>query len=207
MVQNRVRIRFSKQGDLRLISHRDLLRTLERLFRRAEIGVRPSEGFHPKPRMNFASPLALGIPGLDEIVEVDLVEMVPPSELLERLNAHSVPGLTFHAADTLDHTRKAQARSLRYAVTLAESDVDRVSEAAVALWNSPTCSVVRESDSRSVDIRPLIEELGVEGNTLHMSLLVSDQIGVRARDVLEQLGLSDLEMTGDVVRTAVELKA
>ena len=35
MVRQRVRIRFAKQGDLRLIGHRDLMRTWERLFRRA----------------------------------------------------------------------------------------------------------------------------------------------------------------------------
>ena len=35
-----------------------------------------SEGFHPKPRMNFPSALALGIAGLDEVLEVDLAESV-----------------------------------------------------------------------------------------------------------------------------------
>ena len=33
----RVRIRFRKEGDLRLISHRDLLRLFERLFRRGKL--------------------------------------------------------------------------------------------------------------------------------------------------------------------------
>jgi radical SAM-linked protein len=206
MVQTRVRIRFSKQGDLRLISHRDLLRTFERLFRRAAIDVRQSEGFHPKPRMNFASPLALGIAGLDEVLEVDLVDCVSPDELLETLNRHTVPGLSFHAAETLDHTRKAQAHSLCYAAALKESDVEQVASSAAALMASSNCVVRREHDDRALDIRPLIEDLRVEGTVLQMKLLVSDQIGVRARDVLEELGLGDLESTGLVTRTAVELK-
>ena len=37
-VRQRVRIRFCKQGDLRLMGHRDLARLLERLFRRAGSG-------------------------------------------------------------------------------------------------------------------------------------------------------------------------
>jgi len=206
MVQTRVRIRFSKQGDLRLISHRDLLRTFERLFRRAAIDVRQSEGFHPKPRMNFASPLALGIAGLDEVLEVDLVDFISPDELLETLNRHTVPGLSFHAVEMLDHTRKAQAHSLCYAAALPESDVEQIASSAAALMARPTCVVRREHDDRAVDIRPLIEDLRVEGTVLQMKLLVSDQIGVRARDVLEELGLGDLELTGLVTRTAVELK-
>ena len=192
---------------MRLISHRDLLRTFERLFRRAEICVRPSEGFHPKPRMNFASPLALGIAGLDEVLEVDLAAPQLLETLLETLNRHSVPGLRFHSAESLDHTRKAQARSLRYAAALPESEVERVALAAAALWAAPSCLAIRESDGRSIDIRPLIEELSVKGQSLQMTLLVSDQIGVRARDVLEQLGLSDLEMSGELFRTGVELRA
>jgi radical SAM-linked protein len=206
MVPNRVRVRFSKHGDLRLISHRDLVRTLERLFRRAEIDVRLSEGFHPKPRFNFASPLALGTAGDDEVVEVDLTEAIETPSLLERLNRQSVPGLSFHSAESLDHTRKAQAARLRYRVELPESDARRVEGAVADLLAGATCIVVREPDARAVDIRPLVEDLRVEGSSLRMTLLVSDQAGVRPRDVLEQLGLGDLEAAGCVTRTAVELK-
>ena len=74
MVRLRVRIRFSKQGDLRLIGHRDLMRCLERLFRRAGLALSFSEGFHPKPRMTFPLALAVGIEGVDEVMEVELAE-------------------------------------------------------------------------------------------------------------------------------------
>ena len=84
---SRVRIRFCKQADLRLISHRDLVRTIERLFRRAGVAVSLSEGFHPKPRMMFPSALAVGIDGLDEVLEVDLADALEPDELLGKLNA------------------------------------------------------------------------------------------------------------------------
>ena len=46
MSRQRVQIRFRKHDDLRFIGHRDLLRTLERLFRRAGLKLRMSEGFH-----------------------------------------------------------------------------------------------------------------------------------------------------------------
>ena len=74
MVRLRVRIRFSKQGDLRLIGHRDLMRCLERVFRRAGLALGFSQGFHPKPRMTFPLALAVGIEGLDEVMEVELAE-------------------------------------------------------------------------------------------------------------------------------------
>jgi radical SAM-linked protein len=64
----RVRIRFTKQDDLRWIGHRDLMRVWERLFRRAGVALSMTEGFHPKPRINFPSALAVGIAGMDELL-------------------------------------------------------------------------------------------------------------------------------------------
>ena len=71
--RHRVRIWFRKAGDLRFISHRDLVRTWERIFRRAELQLSRSEGFHPKPRMSFPAALAVGIAGTHELVEIELV--------------------------------------------------------------------------------------------------------------------------------------
>jgi len=93
MVRQRVRMRFCKQGDLRLIGHRDLMRCLERLFRRAGLPLAMSQGFHPKPRMTFPSALALGIEGVDEVLELELTESPPAEELLQRLTPHAPPGL------------------------------------------------------------------------------------------------------------------
>ena len=92
MVRQRVRMRFCKQGDLRLIGHRDLMRCLERLFRRAGLPLAMSQGFHPKPRMTFPSALALGIEGVDEVLELELTESPPAEELLQRLTPHAPPG-------------------------------------------------------------------------------------------------------------------
>jgi radical SAM-linked protein len=85
MIRQRIRIRFAKQDDLRWLSHRDLLRTWERLIRRAGLPLSMTEGFHPKPRMNFPSALAVGITGLDEVVELELCEERTAEELLEHL--------------------------------------------------------------------------------------------------------------------------
>ena len=69
MNRQRLRIRFSKQGDLRFISHRDLVRAFERLFRRTHMPLQMSEGFHPKTKMTFPSALALGVEARDEVME------------------------------------------------------------------------------------------------------------------------------------------
>ena len=89
----RYRIRFAKTDLLRWISHRDLARLWERLLRRARLELSMTEGFHPKPRVSFPSALALGIEGLDEVVEIDLAEEISVSDLLQRLSEDNQPGL------------------------------------------------------------------------------------------------------------------
>ena len=74
--ETRLRIRFTKCGDVRWISHRDLARVWERLLRRAGLQLAFSQGFHPKPRISFPSALALGIEALDEVVELEVLGIV-----------------------------------------------------------------------------------------------------------------------------------
>ena len=101
MVRPRVRIRFSKQSTLRLIGHRDLMRSLERLFRRAGLSLGMSEGYRPKPRMNFPLALAVGIEGRREVMELEVNEAPPADELLARLRAQAPPGLRIESLEVL----------------------------------------------------------------------------------------------------------
>ncbi len=115
MVRLRVRIRFCKQDDLRLIGHRDLMRCFERLFRRACVPLGMSQGFHPKPRMTFPLPLAVGIEGKDEVMEFELAEPISAEDLSARLKSHVPQGLRLRSAIILPPgAKKAQVRSASY---------------------------------------------------------------------------------------------
>src|SRR5437867_8333000 len=87
------RIRFRKAGDLRLVSHHDLMRCFERMLRRAELPFHSTEGFNPHPRMAFALSLPLGVVGTDEVVELELNEALPPAGVQQRLARQARPAL------------------------------------------------------------------------------------------------------------------
>src|SRR5262245_28393195 len=114
-IRHRLRIRFRKEDDLRLISHRDLLRTLERLFRRANLPLGMSEGFHPKPRMSFPSALAVGIAGTDEVMELELCQELTADEVRAALDPHMPPGLHFNRIEVLPAgAKKAQVNCVQF---------------------------------------------------------------------------------------------
>src|SRR5262245_58560399 len=89
------RLRFKKGGDLRFLSHLDLLRSVERLCRRAAVPFKSTEGFHPAPRIVFALALPLGVSGRNEVLEIELTETLETDVLLDRMAKQSPNGLQF----------------------------------------------------------------------------------------------------------------
>jgi len=207
MVRQRVRIRFCKQGDLRLVGHRDLARSMERLFRRAGLRLGMSQGFHPKPRMSFPSALGLGIEGLDEVMELELAESYTAGELLERLAEHAPPGLTFRSVALLPPgTRKAAVKSARYQVSIPAERRADVSDRMARLLAASSCPIKRAAGRGPIDVRPFLQELALREGVLTMRLSIGRGASAGPRDVLRALGLEWLEPEGVyLTRTTVEL--
>lgn len=209
MARQRVRIHFAKQGDLRLISHRDLMRTWERLFRRAGVALAMTEGFHPKPKMMFPSALAVGIEGLDEVLEIELLEEHEPARLAELFRSHAPPGLAIHGVEPLTGSGKTRLRGMTFMVDLPADRRALAAERIQWLWQQSSYRVTREGRAAPIELRPLIEELALDGDgTLLIRLRVEGDGSARPREVLEALGLADVEALGIVLRrTAVELSS
>ena len=189
-VRQRVRIRFSKQGDLRLIGHRDLARLLERLFRRAGLRLGMSEGFHPKPRMSFPSALAVGVEGCEEVMELELAENWTAPALHRRLNEFALPGIAFGAVeDCPPGAAKACIRSLTYEIPLQQRLCEGLNRRISELMDSDSCPVQRAKGGKPLDLRPQLESLEFSEGILSMRIRVSDAATPAPREVLAALGL------------------
>lgn len=77
-----VRLRYEKLGIMQFLSHLEVMKTWEQLFRREGVPMIYSEGFNPKPKMNFALPLAVGIEALNDYLEVEVAEGYDTEKLL-----------------------------------------------------------------------------------------------------------------------------
>ncbi|NUQ65090.1 MAG: DUF2344 domain-containing protein [Pirellulales bacterium] len=190
-----------------MIGHRDLVRSMERLFRRAGLRLGMSEGFHPKPRMSFPLALAVGIEGLDEVMELELAESCTAEELDRRLARHALPGLTFSSIEVLSPgDKKARIRSASYRIVVPPDRLAEATARVAELCSSPQWLVQREGKPAPVDFRPDLESLAVQDGVVSMRLCGREG-GAGPRDVLAALGLSDLEEQGVcLTRTQVELQ-
>lgn len=205
-VRQRVRLRFRKQGELRWIGHRDLARSLERWFRRAGLRLGMSQGFHPKPRMSFPAALAVGIEGLDEVMELELAEVTTADELHQRLAPHGLPGLILTSIQLLPPgAKKAQVRSFCYQIRIPEAQRSATAERVAQLLAATSLALPRPGKA-PIDVRAALEELSLEDETLSIRLR-GHEGAAGPRDVLTALGLADLPQQGEyLTRTRVELQ-
>lgn len=81
-----VRIRFSKTGQAKYISHLDTNRVFSRALARAKIDLWFTEGFNPHPYMSFSLPLSLGVESYCENVDIRILNDISNEEIKKRLN-------------------------------------------------------------------------------------------------------------------------
>ena len=207
MTRQRVRLRFRKDGDLRLISHRDLVRVFERLFRRAGLQLGLSAGFHPKPRMSFPSALGLGICGAREVMEFELAEDAETEGIAERLAGQAPPGLGIEELQLRDRRDpKPRIRWTWYELPIPADRRKVLQTRIVQLNEQSSYWIEREGRSAPLDLRALLGHLQLHGGVLRFRLRADGPAGVRPRELLAALGVADLEHTGAyLTRTSVEL--
>lgn len=216
----RYRIRYSKEGPARFISHLDMLRTFERALRRAGLPFSLTQGFNPHPRMSFGMPLPVGVSGLNEYVDIDLHSAVDPAQIAIVLGRAMPPGLSVTGACSVDEkapSLMAESERSVYRVRVDSGevphDIGAFKECLEELMNSKEITVIRrKKDGRQAefDIRPGLIRLSAseeEGSVLlEMELMTGSSLNVRPEEVILAISercLAFSEYSPEVVRTAI----
>ncbi|MCL2294142.1 MAG: TIGR03936 family radical SAM-associated protein [Spirochaetes bacterium] len=82
----RIIFSFSKKGKQIYLGHLDVMRLFEKAFQRCRLEVRFTEGFNPKPRLEFANPLTLGIESEEEIASVETYTEYEKEQFITKVN-------------------------------------------------------------------------------------------------------------------------
>jgi radical SAM-linked protein len=200
--RQKLRLRFAKRGDLRFISHHDVMRLWERACRRAGLPLKMSEGFNPRPRLSFPLSLAVGVEGREEVVEVQLSEWLAPAEVERRLKGALPAGMTLGPLGAVDPQRKGAVAAVT--CTVEHQAVGRLTagdlEALLARREVLVDRAHPGADARRVNVRPYLSRLSLRprGTTpaaaapsapvLAMDLKVTPAGTARPDEVLAALG-------------------
>ena len=98
------RLKFSKTGMGKYISHLDLLRAFTRAITRAELPVRYTQGFNPHQIITFSLPLPIGVTSETEFVDIDFEDSANNSQIMEKLNENLPPDIRIISVGALLHS-------------------------------------------------------------------------------------------------------
>lgn len=207
MDKTRLRIRFTKTGNLRWISHKDLARLWERLLRRADLQLVFSEGFHPKPKINFPSALALGIEALEEVVELEVHGKVDIDQVKQKIVCQMPEGMSLIELQAPDLAEgKAKVVAASYQISIPPTRVEQTRARIGEIQSAGRMAIERDGKTIVCSTEDDFE-LALEGEQLKFTIPVTSDGSVRPAEVLEHLGLSGLLEDGAVLqRSKVHLK-
>ena len=169
-----VRLKYTKLGKIRWISHRDVARALERAFRVVELPLAFSEGFTPRPRVSFGLALSTGHESEAEYVDLVLARAVDLDALSGPLTDALPDGLAVIGATELVD----RAPALQEAVTSVIWRVDVVADGDLRTMLAdglarPELTTTRRRKGREVveDVRPVVRSCEVmNATTVEMDL-------------------------------------
>jgi len=132
------------------------------LLRRADVPLVFSQGYNPRPKLQLAAPLALGITSRAEIVDFWFTDGPDDLEIMiSELIQAQPPGIEIISVEFVDPSApplQKKVTAAQYEITLLDQ-IPHIDQTIESLLNSET--IIRQRRGKSYDLRPLILELRV----------------------------------------------
>ncbi len=198
-------IRLSIEGDLRFLSHHDCLRAIERTAARAGLPLAYSQGFNPHPVLSLALPRPVGVAAADDVLMISLTEPMEAPAVLAALNRCAPRGMSFTSAAPAAG-KPPQAVRAFYRLGLEAGSAAAVAAKLEELRPLEHWPRERVTDKarKAIDLRPLVEDLRVEGDGLEMTLRRQGDLWARPSEVLAMLGLDERVDLARLVRRGAD---
>jgi len=200
-------------GDLRFLSHHDMMRAIERQAVRARLPLRYSQGFNPRPALSLVLPRPVGLASREDLLAITLDAPLDEAELLRRLVATSPKGLSPYRAAVLAPGVRPMAKAADLELELSPEQADLVTPRVQMLADQAAWPARRVTGDESlddpragkpIDLRPLVRNLVVEDNRLRLTLVPLNQAWARPAEILRMLNLDERADLARMVRTHVD---
>ena len=196
------RLLFEKTGSAVWMSHLDLMRLMQRAFKRAGLPLTHTHGFNPRPSVSIALPLSVGVESVCELLDFDLEGELPLMETIQtRLNAALVPGVAVRQV-YMDGRKIRDLALLRCRLGLEyDGGIPAGATDAIATLFARESLMVEKKSKNGIleqDIRPLIRELSVAQTG-------EKELRVEALITCQNPSLNPIQLYGAIVRYLPEV--
>ena len=188
----KIRIKFRKYGVLKFIGHLDMMRYFQKALRRAEIDIKFSEGFNPHMIMSFAAPLGVGLTSNGEYMDIEIKSPIASADAVRQLNEVMVEGMEVLSFRPIEEGKAGKAMSLVAAADYTVSfhpgyePKEGWQERLEAFAKKDSIVILKKTKKSEVetDIRPMIYQLSVDGDQVHMTLATGSAANLKPELVM-----------------------
>jgi len=184
----RLRIHFTKLETGRYLSHLELVRLFIRAFRRAGINMVYSKGYHPMPKVSFATALPVGVESLDEVVDLFLYDSGNIHQTIDLVNRELPAGIrVLTIEEVLTKERPPQVKESTFQVSVRGSVKE---EDMIRFLRLSACPVVqkRGNRERTIDIRSQVKGLQLlSGNEIEMVIRHDGGPEMKASEIIGEI--------------------
>jgi radical SAM family uncharacterized protein/radical SAM-linked protein len=196
-VIKKCRMTFSKTGSARYIGHLELVRLFIRAFKRTGLNLVFSQGFHPKPKVSFASALPVGMESIHETVDIQLYGSAPALLSKEGIN-RQLPSFirVTHLEDITRERKTPRLRESHFLITFNGLELDQADVARFLQSEYFPIAKTGKKGEKIINARQQVNSLRFIPNQ-GLSMVITHRTGpeLKASDILKGVfHLSDNHM-------------
>ena len=172
----KLRVKYSKMESARFLSHLELMKAMERAFRRARIPLAFSEGFNPHPKISYASALSVGTASRGEYLDIELGTRVDLIAFKNQVNNNLIKGVEVLDVKEIKDKVKSLTAIIERAEYTAICQVEKkltvgeLQQLIEDFLGQPEILVNRKSKDKTkeINIKEGIYHLGAEFNDMNL---------------------------------------
>jgi len=201
--ETKYRFTFSKLARAGFISHLELSAALLRALRRSSLSIAYTEGFHPHPKISFATATSVGMESQQEYMDITAQEYLSDFNLLKsEINLNLPTGVEILEIRKLSPEEKAIAQAtqgfeyeLYLPAAIDSSRMSAIKENIEKFLVAPSFNIQKVSKGKTVtkDIRPFVQSMILDDAGKKVIFTVSHIQGGSARptDIIAHVMKSD----------------
>ncbi len=188
-----IQVRFTKHGQSRFLSHRELMTTIQRAVRRGNIPVKMSEGFNPRPRISFPTALSLGVESNDEVIYMALYEWITPNEIIRRFQEQLPSGIEITNVEPILSNVLPRVEEVEYHI-IFNSQEDIPDESQIARFMGQEKVFIQRTRKEKVqlkDVKKFITKISkLNDKTMFLGVKFTTEGSVSPEEVFESFGVT-----------------
>ena len=174
------RLLYSKQGDIRFLSHLEIIQVFFQALRRAGVKLHYTQGFNPVPKASFSPALPVGTESLAEYLDIDLIEVImDDSEFLHTINMQLPAGIRVQSVAAVpDKKNNSSGKNLTcYQISFTRELSDKEKNALERFMKKESFTITkfRKGKKRLIDIRKQVQNMVQKGKSGINLVLFSEE--------------------------------